>query len=373
MIKMAKYLKNLFIERYRGIKDLRLNDLNCVNIIVGDNNSGKSSILESVYLLRSPFSFENVLRTSRMRDVGIFSGLNLYTNFLSIFPKNSEIAKIYIQSDGDFGKITIKLEGEEKEVLLEEKDLQGLSYSNRVARMPRLIGQEANAFIGKMVSSVNAEIKEKPIRFTSFSRYMLSRSNSDTAINIDYLSPISHITDNAFNNIVKNDGYKDICIQLIRLFDNDIEDFVYIKDDNSSRAIEYVKSKKKGLMPLSTYGDGIKKVLSLANGIIKASGGVLLIDEIDTSIHYKYYGEIFNFLIKAAMKWKVQIFITTHSLEAIDEILKTQNYDGKIKESDDLINVITLKKNVEGDLKARSMKGAEVYRNRELFGFEVRS
>lgn len=370
---MSKYLKDLFIGQYRGIKNLELKALNCVNVIVGDNNSGKSSILESIYLLRAPFSFDNVLRTARMRDVGVFTGPNLYTNFLSIFPKNNEIQKIYIQSIGDAGEISLEIEGEEKSVLIEEKDVQIYPSFVRSGYTKRLLGQEASAFVGRMFSSINSKSKETDIRLTNYSRYSLSRNNRDMIINIDYLSPISHITENAFNNIVKNDTYKDICIQLIRLFDRDIEDLVYIKDDNSSRAVEYVRSKKKGLMPLSTYGDGIKKVLSLANGIIKAQGGVLLIDEIDTSIHYKYYGEIFNFLIKAAMKWDVQIFITTHSLEAIDEILKTQNYNGKIYEGDDLINVITLKKDVEGDLKVRSMKGSEVYRNRELFGFEVRS
>ena len=370
---MAKYLSELFIGRYRGIKDLRLNELNCVNVIVGDNNSGKTSILETICLLRAPFNFDNVLRTARMRDVGVFTGPNLYANFLSIFPKNSDTQKIYIQSFGDTGEITLGIEGEEKSVLIEEKDVQGIPYSSRAIRMARVVGQETSAFMGRMFSSINSKSKEIDIRFTTYSKYILSRSGHDVVMNIDYLSPISHVTENSFNNIVKNDMYKDICIQLIRLFDSDIEDLVYIKDDNSSRAVEYIRSKKKGLMPLSTYGDGIKKVLSLANGIIKASGGILLIDEIDTSIHYKYYGEIFNFLIKAAMKWDVQIFITTHSLEAIDEILNTQNYDGKINERHDLINVITLKKDVEGDLKVRSMKGSEVYRNRELFGFEVRS
>ena len=86
-----------------------------------------------------------------------------------------------------------------------------------------------------------------------------------------------------------------------------------------------------------------KKVLSLANGIIEASGGVLLIDEIDTSVHYKYYADIFGFLIKAAAKFNVQLFITTHSEEAILELLKTQNYELETPPKNDIINVITFR------------------------------
>lgn len=370
---MTDYFKELFISQYRGIKQLNLTDLNSVNIILGDNNSGKSSLLEAIYLLRSPFSFDNILRTARIRDANAFMGANLYTNFLNLFPKSDGIFKIHIQSNGAAGTISVSIEGEEKIILLEDKDFKGyISYSRARELTPRLLGRESTAFIGKMVSSVNSTIRETDIRFTPYTRYSLARNNRDEIINIDYLSPISHITENAFNNIVKSDDYKEICVQLIHLFDSDIEDLVYIKDDNSYRVVEYIRSKKKGLMPLSSYGDGIKKVLSLANGIVKASGGILLVDEIDTSIHYKYYNEIFNFLIKAAAKWNVQLFVTTHSIEAIDEILKTQNYSEKANEKD-IIRVITLKKDKEENLMARTLKGYEVYQNRERFGFEVRS
>jgi AAA15 family ATPase/GTPase len=169
------------------------------------------------------------------------------------------------------------------------------------------------------------------------------------------------------------DGYKQICIELIRLFDPQIEDLVYMRNELTGKAVEYIKSKKLGLMPLSTYGDGIKKVLSLANAIVESAGGILLIDEIDTSIHYKYYDDIFNFLIKACMKFDVQVFITTHSKEAIDEILKTQKYDEKQKTKfSDPINVITFRKDENGNIRSRSMSGFDVYSNRELFDFEVR-
>ena len=137
-------------------------------------------------------------------------------------------------------------------------------------------------------------------------------------------------------------------------------------------------------MPLVSYGDGIKKVLSIANAIIEASGGILLIDEIDTSIHYRVYSDIFRFLIKAAKKFNVQLFITTHSDEAIKEILKTQEYT-LVQDSEegmeqtgmsagfiDPITVITLRKNSSGNVRARSMSGFDVLSNQELFNFEVR-
>lgn len=63
------------------------------------------------------------------------------------------------------------------------------------------------------------------------------------------------------------------------------------------------------------------------------------------------------------------MFITTHSLEAIDGILATQDYENQ-EETDD-IKVVTLKKDNEATL-SRVLPGREVFENREAFGFEVR-
>ena len=74
-------------------------------------------------------------------------------------------------------------------------------------------------------------------------------------------------------------------------------------------------------MPLSSYGDGIKKVLSIASGIARAVDGVLLIDEVETAIHTRYFEDIFRFIASACRKFGVQVFITSHSIEAIDGFL----------------------------------------------------
>lgn len=367
---MASYIHNLSIGQYRGINSMVISDLNNINVIVGDNNSGKTTLLESIFLLRSPESFGNVLSTAKLRTSGFFASATPYENFVSIFPKGGN--QIFVQADGAFGNVSLKVVGEEIMTEVEEEDIKNYPASMRYTRYQNIIGNEITAFVGSLYSSVNSNRDELPIRFTAISRNYLPVLNRKF-INIEYLSPISHITENTFNRIVRMDGYKQICIELIRLFDPQIEDLVYMRNELTGRAVEYIKSKKLGLMPLSTYGDGIKKVLSLANAIVESSGGILLIDEIDTSIHYKYYEDIFSFLIKACMKFDVQVFITTHSKEAIDEILKTQNYDEQQKDKFfDPINVITFRKDESGNIRSRSMSGFDVHSNRELFDFEVR-
>ena len=149
-------------------------------------------------------------------------------------------------------------------------------------------------------------------------------------------------------------------------------ELLYMKNPVDGSAVEYVNDRKLGLRPLVSYGDGVKKVLAIANAIIESANGILLIDEIDTSIHYRHYNNIFNFIDMAAKQMQVQLFITTHSDEAINEILKIQNYDDYYNEEKESINVITLRRNSIGDISARSMSGFDVQKNKRIFNFEVR-
>ena len=77
-----------------------------------------------------------------------------------------------------------------------------------------------------------------------------------------------------------------------------------------------------------------------------------------------------------AKKLNVQLFIATHSMEAIEAILEYGNYENHVSDHDP-IKVITLKKvNSEtdhgGNIVARNVTGKYVYDNRKVFDFEVR-
>lgn len=101
-----------------------------------------------------------------------------------------------------------------------------------------------------------------------------------------------------------------------------------------------------------------------------------MIDEIETGLHKKYYDTLFPVVFALAGKLNVQLFIATHSIEAIDAILRYGNYENNNSKNDP-IKVITLKK-VESDngkgsnIAARNVTGKYVYDNRKVFEFEVR-
>ena len=77
------YMKSIQIDGYRGIKKLKINELRQINLVVGDNNCGKTSVLEALQLLRTSGSLANVYKVARQRDNLSIKGMSsLYDSFI---------------------------------------------------------------------------------------------------------------------------------------------------------------------------------------------------------------------------------------------------------------------------------------------------
>lgn len=61
-------LKRLTIGSYRGLQNLTMENLGRINIIIGENNSGKTSILESIQMLDSENILSSLITISRKRE-----------------------------------------------------------------------------------------------------------------------------------------------------------------------------------------------------------------------------------------------------------------------------------------------------------------
>jgi len=368
---MAIYIERLNINCFRGIHSLEMSKFNHVNIIAGDNNSGKTSVLEAIHLLRNPAEFNNILRVALTREIGIRGGLStMYEDFTNLFSRNYDPMKISIDAICNEKPVDLCLTGAESLILLSSEIAFQNHSTMRRLELTKKYGSsfETNVFEGELQYTLNKKSGNSPVEIHAHGKKNSKKLEKKDYLNIVYLSPFSHMRMETFNSILSDDIYKEICVTVLQMFDPEILDIFYLKDEITSQTVEYVKNSRIGNMPLSTYGDGIKKILAIANGIAKAVKGVLMIDELETSIHSRYYSDIFRFVIKACKQFQVQLFVTTHSMETIDELLVAQDYSNH---DSDAVSVITLKKDVDKTY-SRTLTGRHVLSNREEFGFEVR-
>ncbi len=374
---MTRHFTELKIETYRGIKDLCIKDLGDINILVGDNNSGKTSVLEAIQILCDPSEY-NIIQVARQREkyrLSMKMGLTILDLFMYMFSISSSMKdtnqyRIALSSVYGGNKLDVRIQGEVIEQLVDINEIRGFTIAERYKKYNDLFeGQEeVKTFIGKINLSSPAFLfpdeKDYNLRINEYIS-PIRRSKSNPIIDVRNIQMIDYVVDNAFNNIIKNKEIKEKAISLLKDFDENISDLRYINEND--RFVPVVESNLPEYLPLSMYGDGMKKTLTILNALVSSENGIVLVDEFETALHTSAMENVFRFVISACKKLNVQLFLTTHSIEAVDKILKCSN------EEIDNIRIITLKKDdVSEKTLARVLKGSEVLEDRKNFDFEVR-
>ena len=361
-------ISSFTIQGFRGIKELSVENLNLINLIVGDNNTGKTSILEAIQLLRNPLELINAIRVSKCRDVAtLSSGISSYENFILMFPKDENNLSLGVSAVCDNSELSCKIKGETSKIYIDSNEYNAFFHRN-LKNSDGIANTESEQFVGVIYCNCFGKEIHNNVCLNSLERVSGMPIKKNECMKVTYVSPVGHLQGGIIGQIVKNIEYKEVCVKALQLFDPDIEDILFVKGINN-HPVDCIRHKTLGLMPVSMYGDGIKQVLTLANAVAKSNGGIILIDEIETALHKKYYDDIFRFIVKICRRFEVQAFITTHSIEAVDGLLATQDYG--IQKTEDEISVITLKRE-KAKTYARVMSGRDVSQNREDFGFEVR-
>ena len=109
------------------------------------------------------------------------------------------------------------------------------------------------------------------------------------------------------------DGRESDVIDAMKILDDDLESIHFLTQSvfrrSSERAGILIGFRTGGQrVPLGSCGDGMRRLLALALSLIRAANGFLLIDEIDTGLHWT---------ATAAQRSNVQVFATTHSYDCI--------------------------------------------------------
>ncbi len=175
-----------------------------------------------------------------------------------MFPKEDDKLQIKLSGEYDSQPVSYVLSG------TESKELIDLNELDRIARreFAEANGEtETDVFDGSSVYMIGEQTLTESIRLNRLTRVTGTLIRLKPQIKISYVSPFEHLNRNIVNRIIKNDAYKLICLNALQLFDPEIEDIMIFRSDVSNRPVEYLKHKRLGNMPLSTYGDGIKKFL----------------------------------------------------------------------------------------------------------------
>lgn len=334
-----KHIDDFTIHRFRGMQEAKLENLGQINLLVGGNNSGKTSMLEALSLFCDPLNQRNWSNVASAREttspLRSNLSLGLSDRILWLFPQEDN-ARLLLSASGTFPPKNVMARHERFLEVIKElipryvvgEDVgrrDDSSYEER-EREVEGIRIEASVSLRGDASAVSDELLTRTFKFPSYG--VLPRESESAreihSLPVRSINGCSHRSSGVSSELWTDVIYaetKQQTIELLRLFDADIQDIDIISPRELAPSIS-VKHKKLGRVPLSAFGDGLRRVFTLASAIPGAKDGLLLIDELEIAVHTRMLKKTFNWLVDFCCKYNVQLFATTHSLETIDAIIE---------------------------------------------------
>ena len=336
-------LQSLYIKNYRNLKELKINALSQINLINGENNTGKTSLLEALAIYASNANLESLCqmiesRGERLhynnREIDIRSALDFFS---SIFT-DREISTasenpIIIGGESDF-QIKIQVIAYFDEFITNEQEER---ERKRIIVDDNNVEQYPNYKVGLMINTDIIPME----RFSSSAMpisYRISRAReAKEVVHSEYISTNNidkEINAKLFDNITLTEQEKSV-INALNIIEPNIEGLAFIDDrenvrtfsgsrDKSRNAVVKIKNKLERL-PIKSMGDGINRILTIILAMVNCQNGFLLIDEFENGLHYKVQEKLWKIIFKLAKDLNVQVFVTTHSSDCINSFSKVLN------------------------------------------------
>jgi AAA15 family ATPase/GTPase len=320
------------INNFRCFRELEVPDLKKMNLLVGQNSSGKSAFLEAVFLSSSSAAANAAFQLRAIRRMG---------NLL-VQPTDAQTYRgLWEDLFFDFSrdkKVSIKITGNPNS---DSRSLSIEYYTSSQGRelpfgkQPPASGvhlEQTNAMPQiefKWKRSGYPEVISKP-RFTN-TGMQVDVTDVTYFPSIWYSPGASETPDENAKRFSELDKRGDGKLDLVKtaIF----KEFNFIKDVSiqfhAGIPIMFAELKTKPRkMPVALLSDGINRLLGICLSLAYFEGGTVLVDQFEDGFHYKLLPSIWSSIYNLAKEFKVQMFISTHSKECMDALLPTmQGYE----------------------------------------------
>ena len=315
-------LERLHIRNYRVFNDLKIDQLSRINLIAGKNNSGKTSLLEAIFLLSGAGNPRLALTVMTFRGIDSAAGTpqtireTLWKPLFSALDmdKTVEISGHHTST----GQLALKIMLDKPHTtklplnetvethLAELADTRQLTFSF----ISRLTGEVKGR---TQVAGQSLQIETPNVEVPFSSRFISSRAGN---LNEDAV----HL------GVLRKQKQGHLLLEALRVIEPRLQSI----EDNSASGTPMIWGDigLPELIPLSVMGEGMTRVARMVLAISAAPDGVILVDEIENGLHHSVLPKVWKVVDTAAKQFNTQIFATTHSFECIEAAHEALGADG---------------------------------------------
>lgn len=335
-------IRDLRIENYRLFRSFALDSLARVNLIVGTNNSGKSSLLEAVYLLSSDDPSLALLRVLDERGEVVL-GSPFAQRETRYAAGGYEIAHLFRgHHQGTVNAIRVRSEAD----LAQSLTLTLVPTDQNGARQIGLFEDESRDELDDQVGFQRLALEyarngQETIRQSQ-------RVSADGLIDrrlIPYRRGITPAETRTRMITTSHLGYDELAalwdsitltpreeqvIQALKILETGVQRISFTSRLTSNSGILLKLDGEREPVPLGSMGDGMRRVLAIAASLVSVGNGALLADEIDTGLYYGIMTGVWRLILETAARQKAQVFATTHSWDCVKSFREAlQETDGR--------------------------------------------
>lgn len=305
--------KNIKINNLRGITGLEIDNFGRINLFVGQNSCGKTTILEAIFMLTGATNPEVTFKINSIRGLGVFSR-EMWESFFHNYDDNHLITiKGNFHEDDKTLIIRCKKTNQVSKPLLPEEireiNKNGTSQPNLVT-------------IGLDLEYISSSEPSKKIKTTIFEsdKGIIPEGIKPSYAEGFFLGPYSQASElkSRFDVIQNNKQLLDEVILLLKQIDPNISD---LRLNRAGMLIANIGI--DSLVPVHLLGGGMMKFIDVAFAMLNYRNGIILIDEIENGLHHSAQEKLWDAIFNWSEKLNVQVFATTHSNECIRAFCKS--------------------------------------------------
>ncbi len=364
-------IRALRLENFRSFREYELRELARVNLLVGPNNCGKTSVLEAIHLLVLGGDPRVLIESARRRsessteaDEGVRRSARypLYHQFHGhTFGPGASLS---VSSDDGLGRVRMEIVQADAD---EPQDLfEVLAGTSPPLALRIQSGASKNDLTVPLAGDGSIEWRAPAMRHPSIraSGRQLPPTQFVTAESLQAREMAS-----AWDQVEVQRRESEV-IETMRILQDDLDSIRSVSGDVSGRMgnspgilVGFRSSTLR--VPIGSYGDGMRRLLALSLSLMRAEKGFLLVDEIDTGLHWTVMAKMWELVVEAATKASIQVFATTHSLDCILGLASL------LKARQDLRDAVTIQKIERGINRGVSFDAESIVNATDL-GVELR-
>lgn len=330
-------IKEISINRFRCFQKSKFSGFKAVNLIGGQNNCGKTALLESLYLNLSP-KRNTIMVLKRFRRESLKFAKDMpertWKNLFFNLDNDKTLNMVSYDSNGDICndiELLCDESTEQFDEILKEHEQTDDDFVDL-----RILFSEKNFTRSTLnINLTNADKKKRLLTsLVAHSQGIISKdSDLPDETKVNYMPASLRLSSDALaREYDKADlrGNAQKILSALKVIDKSISE---IKTFNIGEPSIYLKKAEGEYLPIYLYGEAVSKTMDFILRIVNNPNSVLLVDEIENGIHHSNQYDLWRNIFELSALFNIQIFATTHSYEMIQSFVQAGLSKDVFKES----------------------------------------